>query len=187
MSRGLLSALGLLAGLALAGCGGDDEPAATQWADGVCSAITEWRTSVTETTDALRAGPTREEDLREAAEGLEEATRDLADELRGLGRPETDSGQEAEAQLDELSDTVDENLETVRGAVAGQRARDRRAVLEVGAHELDVVRGRGQRRGLVVAAAAREGHGGQHRGRGHAHAAARGRAAHAACSSSAIP
>ena len=84
--------------------------------------------SVTETTDALRAGPTREEDLREAAEGLEEATRDLADELRGLGRPETDSGQEAEAQLDELSDSVDENLETVRGAV--DDVTDLSAVLE---------------------------------------------------------
>jgi methyl-accepting chemotaxis protein len=116
VTRALLAS-GVAALTLLAGCGGEDEPPATQWADGLCSAITDWRTSVDETIDGLREGATMEDDLRAAAEDIEEATRGLADDLRGLGPPETESGAQADETLDELAQAVDDDLETVRSAV----------------------------------------------------------------------
>jgi hypothetical protein len=113
------AAAGLGALALLAGCGGEDEPAATQWADGLCTAITDWRTSVDETVAALRDGVTSRDDLREAADELDAATESLGDDLRGLGRPETESGEEAEAAVDELSTSVEDSADAVRSAVDG--------------------------------------------------------------------
>jgi hypothetical protein len=43
-ARGAVAAVVIAAALAAQGCGSSDEPAsATDWADGVCSAITDWR------------------------------------------------------------------------------------------------------------------------------------------------
>lgn len=114
---------GCLAVALLAGCGGDDDggggSSATDWADGLCSAITEWTESVQTTSDSLKAGNLSEDSLRDAAEDIKSATEEFVDDVRGLGAPETDSGEEAKEELDQLADSVDENVKDIEDAVDG--------------------------------------------------------------------
>ena len=109
----------LLAASFAGGCGGDDggESSATEWADDVCSAITSWRDSVTSTTDSLRSGNLGEDALTSAVDDLASATSDFVDDVRGLGPPDTEGGQEAKESLDQLADDADENLSTVQNAI----------------------------------------------------------------------
>jgi len=108
----MLVALVALAALA-AGCGGnDDESAAEAWAGDVCSALSDWRTSVQEAVDSVQASPSADT-LRQAAEDADSATEDLVSTLKGLDRPETEAGQEAQEAVDDLSNDV----ETARSAI----------------------------------------------------------------------
>jgi ABC-type transporter Mla subunit MlaD len=50
---------------------------------------------------------------------VEAATSDFADGLRGLGRPDTEAGQEANELVDQLAGNVEENVSTMRSAVDG--------------------------------------------------------------------
>jgi uncharacterized protein YoxC len=101
------------------GCGGDDDgdSSATDWADGVCSAITTWSDSLESTIESVRAGGRSEDELRSAVDDLESATNDFVDDLRGLGAPETESGQEAKESVDQLANDVEEGVSTIEGAV----------------------------------------------------------------------
>jgi hypothetical protein len=110
-----LSAATLLVALAVlaAGCGADDdEPGAEAWAGDVCSALSDWRTSVQEAVESVQSNPS-EDTLRQAADDAGSATDDLVSALKGLDRPETDAGQEAQAAVDDLAG----DLETARSAI----------------------------------------------------------------------
>jgi hypothetical protein len=102
-----------------AGCGGGDDggSSATEWADGVCSAITDWSDSLESTTQSLRSGSLSEDELRSAVDDFESATNDFVDDLRGLGTPETEAGQEAKESVDQLADDVDEGVSRIESAV----------------------------------------------------------------------
>ena len=108
----------LLAVAALAaGCGGDSgESATTAWADDVCSAITSWTDSIASTAESL-SGNLSEEELKESADELEGDTQTFVDDLRELGPPETEAGQEAQATLDELAGAVEGSISTIGDAV----------------------------------------------------------------------
>ena len=110
---------GVLAASLVAGCGGDDGggDSATAWADDVCSAITTWTDSITSTTDSLRGGNLNEDSLKSAVDDLADATNDFVDDVRGLGAPDTEAGQQAKESLDQLADDADENLSPVQKAV----------------------------------------------------------------------
>ena len=112
------SAVAVLA-FAAAGCGGDgsDDASPTEWADDVCSAITAWGESVSSTAESLRAADLGEDGLRDAVDDFESATSDFVDDLQGLGKPETDAGQEAQESLDRLADDVEENVTQMKRAV----------------------------------------------------------------------
>jgi ABC-type transporter Mla subunit MlaD len=112
--------IGLLAVSLATGCGGDDGgggASSTEWADGVCSAITTWSQSITSTAESLRGGNLSEDELRNAVDDFESATSDFVDDLRGLGAPDTESGEQAKESLDELSGNVEENVSRMRSAV----------------------------------------------------------------------
>jgi hypothetical protein len=111
-----LAAVGIVL---VAGCGGDDEPSAEGWANGVCSAFTDWREAVTAAGESLRSGPTTRDDLESAADDLEQATETFADDLRDLEPLETEAGAEAQQTLDELAEDIDQNKEDMRAAVGG--------------------------------------------------------------------
>jgi hypothetical protein len=107
----------LVAAVLVAGCGGDDENSATAWADDVCSAATTWRESITSTADSLRGGNLSEDSLNSAVDDLKSATSDFVDDVRGLGAPDTESGEQAKESLDQLADDADENLSAIESAV----------------------------------------------------------------------
>jgi methyl-accepting chemotaxis protein len=119
VTRRLLILPVLLAVSLAAGCGGDDDGSSstTDWASGVCEAISTWGDSVQSTGESLRAGVTDADALRTAVDELEEATRTFVDELKALGPPDTDAGQRAQEELDQLAETVDENVAKMQDAV----------------------------------------------------------------------
>ena len=121
MFRGLTWVVfGVLAASLAAGCGGDDgggDSSATAWADDVCSAITTWTDSITSTTDSLKGGNLNEDALSNAADDVSSATSDFVDDVRGLGKPDTDAGEQAKESLDQLADEADQNLSAIKSAV----------------------------------------------------------------------
>ncbi len=106
------------AALAAAGCGGNDSEvsASTQWAGDLCTAVNTWRNSISATASTLKAKPTRE-GLQQAASDAEETTKTLIDTVKGLGAPDTTSGEEARATVDSLASSLQSDVETIKGAV----------------------------------------------------------------------
>lgn len=118
----LLAAVLALAGVA-AGCGGDDETgedATAAWASDFCSAITGWTDDLesvqSEFTDTSNFSA---EGLQSAAQDARSATEELVDELRSLGPPPTESGEEVEGALDDLSNTLDQTSAEIEQTAEG--------------------------------------------------------------------
>ena len=122
MTRIRTLAAALFAGIALvaAGCGGDDEsvPAATQWAGDVCTAVNTWRSEIAATASSVTSNPTRA-GLEEAADDAKTTTETLVDTLKGLGAPDTESGDEARSALDTLSTGLQGDVDAIQQAVQG--------------------------------------------------------------------
>jgi methyl-accepting chemotaxis protein len=123
---GRLGAVALVLGLALAaaGCGGDDQRDVESWANAVCGDLSEW---ITDVNDAVRSltedGLAFDEgDIRDAVDQANEATDELSDDLRRLGPPETESGQEVEETLEALRSELEEQADRVERAVTGSSA-----------------------------------------------------------------
>jgi hypothetical protein len=119
----LAGAVLALVGIA-AGCGGDDDDDPTAaWASDFCGAITGWTDDLEGVTSEFSdTSNLSQEGLQSAAEDVRSATEGLVDELRDLGAPPTESGDEIEAALDELSETlegetaeIEETAESVSG------------------------------------------------------------------------
>lgn len=78
----------------------EDHPETTaEWADSVCTSLSDWRSSI-----AALAEPGDEpltaETLQDRLDQADDATSDLVDELRDLGPPDLDEGDEVERALD---------------------------------------------------------------------------------------
>ena len=106
-----------------AGCGGDDEtesdPTAA-WADGFCSAVTDWTDELRTITSQFSDTSNLSEDgLQAAATDVQSATQTLVDELRDLGAPETDSGEEVKNALDTLSTTLEDESAAIEDTANG--------------------------------------------------------------------
>jgi len=125
MTRLMLIAALIVSALALvaAGCGGGDDESsdavpADQWADEFCTAVSSWKTSLQEIGDRFQdLSSINEDSLKEAADDAESTTDEFVDDLKGLGRPDTQSGQEIEDSLTTLEDTVETEKSDVKDAV----------------------------------------------------------------------
>ena len=103
MRSTVLSVTALVLALALlaVGCGGDDgdsgsATATADWAEGYCAAITDWANELKLATDQLRDFKSlSQENFQQAGEDIDSATEAFTAELRGLGAPDTQSGEEA--------------------------------------------------------------------------------------------
>lgn len=103
--------------LGVSACGGDDEvPAAEQWAGDLCASVNTWRDAISSATESVTSNPSRD-GLEAAADDVRSATETLVDDLRDLGAPDTEAGDEARAAADELAESVEESRETVEDAV----------------------------------------------------------------------
>jgi hypothetical protein len=119
MRRHVAAALVVALALVGAGCGGDDEPevsASTQWAGDLCTAVNTWRNSIATAAASIAAEPSQA-GLESAAGEAEDATRALVDDLRGLGAPNTESGDQARSTVEALAGSVESSIATIEGAV----------------------------------------------------------------------
>ena len=134
---GLLALVLALAILpAVAGCGGsDEENASEQWAGDVCSQLSTWVTGVEEAVRSLTENPLSLDKaaVQAATEDVKGATDKLVDGIAALGPPDTESGEQAKSELDDLGTQLQQQLDDVeQQAEAGSlrscpcRARSRR-------------------------------------------------------------
>ena len=132
--RSFLAVLILSAAIVAAGCGGDPSSssssssssggtgtessttAAGDWANSVCQAFNDWNGSITEAAQSVRDNPT-EDGIKTAGDDIRSATDTLADDLRGLDRPDTESGQEAKAAIDELATSLETSMQKITDAI----------------------------------------------------------------------
>ena len=123
--RGLIVIVMLAAAILSAGCGGGSSSdgttessatAAGDWANSVCEAFANWKSSITEAGQGIKDNPS-EEGVRTAGDEIRSATQTLSDDLRGLGRPDTPSGQEAKDEIDQLATSLDTSLQKITDAM----------------------------------------------------------------------
>ena len=116
----LAAAVGATALLA-AGCGGSssDTVKPEDWANSVCSAITTWTTSVRQTGNELRSGNVSKSSLNKAVNEFEDSTKQLSQDLKGLGRPDTESGEKAQASVEKLSTQVSADADKIKSEIKG--------------------------------------------------------------------
>jgi hypothetical protein len=118
-------ALALLA----AGCGGDggggDETlSTTDWANELCGAITTWTESLQSAAEPLTGGNISKESLQSAADDVESSTKKFTDDLKDLGKPDTETGQQAKDLLDGLDEKLDDDLQEIQSTVEGASPTD---------------------------------------------------------------
>ena len=108
------------------GCGGSGNTSsdtteatpASEWADGFCTAITTWTTALTSVTTSSRISRrSRRRASRTAADDVKTATDTLVADLKGLGAPDTQSGQEVKSSIDELVDDARDQLDSIQTTV----------------------------------------------------------------------
>jgi ABC-type transporter Mla subunit MlaD len=111
-----------LAVVLAAGCGGggssSSSPSPKDWADNLCSAITTWSTSVQTAGQSLKNGSLSEGDLKKTTSEIKDATSKFSDDLKGLGKPDTDAGQQAKDAVDQLSTQIKDDVDKLQSAVA---------------------------------------------------------------------
>jgi uncharacterized protein YukE len=112
--------LALLACALAAGCGGDDSESssAITWADGVCSALSGWTASVQTAVQSLSGGDAGSS-VENAVADVKTATSTLADDLKDLGSPDLEAGDQAEDSLDGLANDLEESVDTIESAADG--------------------------------------------------------------------
>ena len=126
--RSLLAILILSAAIVAAGCGGGSSSssgtsgtessatAADDWANSVCEAFVTWNNSIADAGQGIKDNPS-EDGIKTAGDDIRSATDTLADDLKGLGRPDTESGQEAKAAIDELATSLETSMQKITDAI----------------------------------------------------------------------
>ena len=123
MRRKLLVAIGVaLLAIAAAGCGGGDDAAettteatpASEWADGFCTAVSTWQSSLEDITGRFTSlSSLSSENLQAAADDAKTATDELIEDIRALGTPDTQSGEE----IDDLGSTLETELDSIQATL----------------------------------------------------------------------
>ncbi len=110
-----------------AGCGSSGDSTTTTttgasatetWASGVCTSLTTWQDAIKSAAGSLKSDPTKS-GLQTAADDTKSATQTLASDLKGLGKPDTQAGQQAKDSLDQLSTSLEQNVATIEDAIKG--------------------------------------------------------------------
>ena len=115
--RAFAVALVVFAALLAAGCGKNDQPSASEWANSVCSAITTWQSSITSIVTSLQSNGLTKDSLTSAFDDAKSATSDLTSTLDDLGKPDVESGQQAQDAIDQLSSEIKADIQTIQDAV----------------------------------------------------------------------
>ena len=115
----VFAAVVLTLGLVAAGCGGSksDTTPTEKWAGDLCSAVNTWRTSITSIVSSVQQNGVTKDSLKNALDQAKSDTKKLTDDLKSLGRPNTEAGDEAQADVDQLATELDDGLAKVGDAV----------------------------------------------------------------------
>ena len=123
-ARPLFSLLAVAAVVVVAaGCGSSNKNADTstqasatvEWAGGLCSALTTYTTSLTDAAKTL-TGNLSKSGVQDAADSVKSATDTFVSDTKGLGKPDTSSGQQAKETIDTLSTNLDKDVSTIQDA-----------------------------------------------------------------------
>jgi hypothetical protein len=111
-----------LAVVLVAGCGGSSSsssssPSPKDWANSLCSAITTWSTSVKTAGESLKNGNLSKGDLKTTTTEIKDATSTFASDLKSLGKPNTDAGQQAKDAMNQLSTEVKGDVDQLQSSV----------------------------------------------------------------------
>jgi phage-related protein len=122
MLRAALVSVVIAAAVLAAGCGkssstSSSSPSPSDWANSLCSALTTWSTSVKSATGSLKGGNVSESSLKSAAGDIKDASDTLVSDLKGLGKPNTQGGQQAKDAIDQLSSEVKTDVGKMQSAV----------------------------------------------------------------------
>jgi hypothetical protein len=109
----------IAAALVAAGCAGDDDESAESWASSVCAGMSTWLAEVDEALPSLTDDglAVNEDDVRSAVDQAEEATAALVEDLEELGPPDTERGEEAQSELEDLLTALRSEAEAVQEAI----------------------------------------------------------------------
>jgi DNA repair exonuclease SbcCD ATPase subunit len=91
----------------------DAPPSASEWADSICTSLSEWKASIESIADVSGETLTPEL-LREKLDDASSATSDLVTELRDLGAPDLESGDQLEEELDASISDLEASFEDLR-------------------------------------------------------------------------
>jgi uncharacterized protein YoxC len=111
----LIAVLAVLA----AGCGGkSSKPETTSdWANSFCSSVTTWKDSVTSAVSPLKNGNITKDSVNTAFDDFKSATDTFTHDVKGLGKPPTKAGDQAKQDVDQLTNQVDDGVDTIHSAV----------------------------------------------------------------------
>jgi hypothetical protein len=93
----------------------DEPPTTAEWADSVCTSLLDWRASISALTD-LGGESLSAETLRDRLDEAESATTALVTEVRELGPPDLEAGDDVEQALDDAVAGLEQSFEDVRSA-----------------------------------------------------------------------
>jgi hypothetical protein len=125
-------AAGLVASLALAGCGGSSKDsestttttqstAATQaaYANSLCGSLLTWKNSLASVAKTFQSGNLTKEKLKQSATTVSDANKRLADDLDTLGTPPKIGGPKAKAAVNKLSNELNSSADQIEKAAKG--------------------------------------------------------------------
>jgi uncharacterized phage infection (PIP) family protein YhgE len=109
-----------------AGCGSSDETTTTSsaeslntWANSVCGAVATWQTSLTSTATQFKDGKDlSKSSVDDAAAAVKSANTTLETTLRSVGKPPTPAGDEAKADVEQLSSELKASADQIQTAAS---------------------------------------------------------------------
>jgi hypothetical protein len=105
--------VGVVAAVAILRSNDDSgNPDAKAWASSVCSSIDDWRTSITSLAD-VSGGTLTKDSLRQKLDDADAATRNLVTELKDLGPPDLEAGDELQRKLDTDADNLQSSYDSL--------------------------------------------------------------------------
>ena len=106
---------------AAAGCGGDSSESA-QWADSVCSTVTDWQGQIEQAAQEVQTelqSPSLNSvgAIETQIQSAVTATQKLSTDLKAIGAPDVDSGQQAKQQVDALASQLQSAVNIAKNSI----------------------------------------------------------------------
>lgn len=110
----LIAVVALLA----AGCGKSKKPeTAADWASSFCTSVNTWKSSLNSAIAPLKSGNVTKDSVQSAFNDFKSATDTFTKDIKSLGKPPTQAGDQAKSDLDQLSSQIDSQVKTIQDAV----------------------------------------------------------------------